>query len=154
MKTMRLVCIFALILGAFSLCLAAEAKRIATIAEIKGSAEVKTSTGAWAKARVGMVLNEGDTVRTKANSSILLNLDGKAQTATVQIKEKSQLTLAELVGDKEKDTQNTLLDLSLGAVLIQAQKIHSQQSRFEVKTPTSVVGVRGTTFSVAVEAIE
>jgi hypothetical protein len=101
-----------------------------------------------------MVLSQGDIIRTKAGSLAVVELDGKGRTATVELKENGQLSLAKLLGDKEKGTRTTLLDLAVGEILIKAQKLHSEKSRFEVKTPTSIVAVRGTTFSVAVEAVE
>jgi len=73
---------------------------------------------------------------------------------TVEMKQNSKLQLAVLLGGKEAPTQTTLLDLSMGEILVKAQKVHSEKSKFEVKTPTSVVGIRGTTFSVAVETTE
>jgi len=133
---------------------AAETRRVATIAEITGTAEVKIGSGKWAPAKAGMSLTQGDAIRTKINSIAILDLDGKARSAKVEMKENSLLTLAELAENKAENTQKTLLDLSLGKILIQVQKLRQDNSKFEVKTPTSVVGVRGTTFSVAVEAIE
>jgi hypothetical protein len=62
--------------------------------------------------------------------------------------------MAELLQDKDKETQRTLLDLSIGEILIQVDKLQAEKSSFEVKTPTSMVGVRGTTFSVKVETME
>lgn len=141
----------------FSFCCASFAKevpRMAVVKETKGTVEVKTPKAKWIPAQVGMQLNQGDILRTQKGSTALINLDGKGQTATVEIKENSQLRLVELLVDKEQDTQATLLDLALGAVLIKAQKLHAEKSRFEVKTPTSIIGVRGTTFSVTVEAVE
>lgn len=136
-----------------SLGLTQEVKRIATVTEIKGTVEVKTPKQAWMPAKVGMVFNQGDIIRTKKNSRALLNLDGMAETATIEVKENSQLKLAELIENKKEASQTTMLDLALGEILIKAKKLHSEKSRFEVKTPTSIVGVRGTTFSVTVEAI-
>ena len=68
--------------------------------------------------------------------------------------ENSQLMLRELKKDKRTGTENTLLDLAVGKILVKAQKLRDPDSKFEVKTPTSVVGVRGTNFSVQVEAVE
>ena len=127
---------------------------MATVTEINGKVEVKSLKGKWVVATLGMVLKEGDIIRSKKNSTALLNVNGKGQTATVQLKENSQLELAQLIVDKNKGTQKTLLDLALGEILIKAQKLHSADSAFEVKTPTSIVGVRGTTFEVSVEAVE
>ena len=154
MKFIRLLCAFSFILAVFSLGLAQETSRVATVIELKGAVEIKTPKEAWKPVGVGMVLREKDIIRTKANSLAVLNLDGLGETATVEVKENSQLKLAELIQNKKAATQTTLLDLALGEILIKAKKLHSEKSKFEVKTPTSIVGVRGTTFSVAVEAIE
>lgn len=155
MKIIKLVCITVLVLGICYPLLAQEtAKRVASIAEISGTVEVKTPKEKWKPAEVGMVLNEGDIIRVKADSYALLNVDGKAETATVEVKANSQLRLAELIENKTDESQTTLLDLALGEVLIKAKKIHTEKSKFEVKTPTSVVAVRGTTFSVTVEAVQ
>lgn len=127
--------------------------RSASIIEVRGTVEVK-SGAEWRKAAAGMILNQGDIVRTNRKSFALLNVDGMGETATVEVKENSQLQMTELLENKNEKFQTTLLDLALGEVLIKARKLHSEKSRFEVKTPTSIVGVRGTTFSVAVEAEE
>jgi len=108
----------------------------------------------WASAESGMVLSEGDILRTKKNAWALVNLDGDGETATVTVQENSQLLISKLTKDEEENSQETLLDLGLGKILIEAEKLHSEKSKFEVKTPTSVVGVRGTTFAVEVEALE
>ncbi len=128
--------------------------REATILSLQGTVEVKSGKKPWQKAQKNMVLVQGDIIRTKNKSSATLNVDGTGKKAAVEMKENSQLRLAELKINKADSSETTLLDLALGAVLIKAEKLHSEKSRFEVKTPTSIVGVRGTTFSVAVEAEE
>jgi hypothetical protein len=154
MKKVIILLVVLALVGCYSFVLAEKANRIATIAQLKGKVDVKISGKAWVPAEKGMVLTQGDLIRTKSDGWALLNLDGNAQTAMVEVKKESQLGLAELLEDKNAGTQKTLLDLALGEVLIKAKKLHSEKSSFEVKTPTSVVGVRGTTFSVTVEAAE
>lgn len=154
MKIIRLLFAAGLVLAISSLGMAQEVKRIATITQVGGAVEVMTPKEAWKPANVGMVLNQADVIRTKAQSSAILNLDGGGETATVIVKGNSQLMLADLVMDKSDGSQKTLLDLALGEMLIKAKKIHSEKTSFEVKTPTSIVAVRGTTFSVTVEARE
>ena len=107
----------------------------------------------WSPVSVGMVLSEGDTLRTSARSWALLNIDD-GKIAAVEVKEGSEMMIAELQVDPQTDMSQTLLDLAMGEVLIRAQKVHGENSRFEVKTPTSIVGVRGTTFNVKVEAVK
>lgn len=129
--------------------MAAENSVTAKVIEITGTVEVMTQATPWQPATVGMILNQGDVIRTRAKSWAILELNG-----TVEVKENSQLKLAELIENKETGTKKTLLDLALGQVLIKAQKLQTDDSKFEVKTPTSIVGVRGTEFSVAVESFE
>ena len=155
MKTLKTIAVLILVVAVFTvLASAAETKRTATISEIQGSVEVKNTQGKWSTAKTGMVLNQGDEVRTKGKSYAILDLDGNAKTAKVEMKENSQLSLAQLMENKAENAQTTMLDLSIGKILIKVQKLATTKSKFEVKTPTSIVGVRGTTFSVAVEAIE
>ncbi len=111
MKTGRTLIIIGLILLIGTVSWAAESKRIASITELKGTAEVSTTANAWLPAQVGMVLREGDVIRTGANSSASLSLDGNASTATVDVKQNSQLKMAQLTEDKQAATQATLLDL-------------------------------------------
>ena len=150
MKTIKLVLTAIFLLSCVSLVCAEETMRIAKVSEFEGTVEMKIASNAWAPAQKGAELKQGDIIRTKANSWAVLDIEG----STVEVKQNSQMKLAELVADKAKDSQKTLLDLALGEVLIKAKKLDSEKSRFEVKTPTSIVGVRGTTFSVAVEAVE
>ena len=131
---------------------AAVTQRTATIIEMDGTAEIRTPDAKqWKAADLGMKLSEGATIRTESDSLVVLQLEG-VETANVEIKERSVMKLAEFFEDKDEATQRTLLDLAIGEILITSKKLQSEKSKFEVKTPTSIVGVRGTTFSVSVEA--
>ena len=155
MKMSKLICILGLILSLSFAASAEETKRKAKILQIRGNVEVMLlRQRQWIPARRTMLLSEGDIIKTGRNSWAVLNLDGLAETATIEIEENSQVMLSELTKDERKNTQDTLLDLGIGKILIKARKLHSPDSKFEVKTPTSVVGVRGTTFSVTVESLE
>jgi len=155
MKTARLLCVVGLVLAMSCTAMAQEdtSQRTATITSLKGNVEVMSPNEPWKTATAGMVLNQSSVIRTKMNSQATVNLDG-GDTATVIVKESSQLMLADLAQNKAEGSQKTMLDLALGQILIKAKKIHSDKTSFEVKTPTSIVAVRGTTFSVAVETVE
>ncbi len=155
MKIIKLILLFAFsFLVVFSLSFAQQGKRTAVILDTKGKVETKAPKEGWVSAKVGDVLSEGYVIRTVGSDSFaLIKLEGK-ETSDVEIKKNSQLRLAELAEDKQKSTQSTMLDLALGDILIKAEKLQSDKSKFEVKTPTSIVGVRGTTFSVSVEAVQ
>jgi hypothetical protein len=152
MRLFTLVIIALLICGFAVTADAAVTQRTATVIEMDGTAEVKVpDEGQWKAADLGMTLSEGDTVRTESDSLLVLRLEG-VETADVEIKERTVMKLAEFFEDKDEATQRTLLDLAIGEILVTSKKLQSEKSKFEVKTPTSIVGVRGTTFSVSVEA--
>ena len=153
MKALGILLIICMVCGACSIGLAEIAKREAIISEVNGKVEIKTLASGWVPAKTGMVLTQGDIISTKADSSATLKLNGTEE-ATVNIKQNSQLGLAELMANDKEGIQKTMLDLALGEILIKTQKLRSKESKFEVKTPTSIVGVRGTVFSVAVESSE
>ena len=52
--------------------------------------------------------------------------------------------------DPKTGNKMTLLDLAVGKVLVHAAKLKGG-SRFEVRTPTAISGVRGTVFEVEVK---
>ena len=56
MKRLRILCIVCLICGLAALSFAEVSKRNATITDIKGKVEVRTSMGSWEAAKAGMVL--------------------------------------------------------------------------------------------------
>ncbi len=156
MRLLKILGVFSLIIVTLAYSAFTEGiKRTAKIIDFDGRVQVRVvGQRRWASAESEMVLSEGDILRTKRNAWALVNLNGDGETATVTVQENSQLLISKLTRDEKEGTQETLLDLGLGKVLIEAEKLHSEKSKFEVKTPTSVVGVRGTTFAVEVEALE
>ncbi len=128
--------------------------RYATIKAIRGNVQVRgIDSKKWEVATVGKVLKEGDVIKTGTDGWALLAIDD-GKTAEVEVSANSQLLLSELKGKVSNNTQKTLLDLAIGKILIKVQKLHRKESKFEVKTPTSIVGVRGTVFAVEVESLE
>lgn len=154
MKTLRIFSLFIFIISLTSLLYAEDVKRTAKIIDLEGDVMIKPLGKSWIPAEIGALLSEGDMIRTRENSTVLLNVNGHGQTATVDVREGSEMMFSQLIGDKEKGTQKTLLELELGKILIKAQKLDSEGERFEIETPTTIVGVRGTTFTVEVEALD
>ncbi len=132
---------------------ATQMMREVEIIDVIGSAEVYLYEGGSLPAEVGMILSEGDMIETKTDSWLLLKLDG-LDVSMVEMEENTTMLLSELIIDRENSVQKTMLDVAIGRILISAEKIQDEHSNFRVKTPTSVVGVRGTTFAVEVEGIE
>lgn len=154
MKLIKVVVLVLVVLfGASLFAYALESTREAMILDMDGGVSVRVSGGISMPAEIGMVLKQGDAIITSQGAFALVQIGG-VETATVEVSENSRVMLSELLSNDADSSQSTLLDLAMGKVLIKAAKLHSDKSKFEVKTPTSVVGVRGTTFEVQVEGIE
>ena len=124
--------------------------RQATVSEMKGNVQVRIQGGEWQAAEVGMVLQEKDEIRTVEGSSAELLLDEGTSTGKIELLEKSHLKLSQMTVDGVTGEKTTALDLALGKVLVHAEKLQGD-SKFQVKTPTSIAGVKGTVFEVSVE---
>ncbi len=145
-----------ILIGTLGLCFAQGTlkDRIAKVIKVDGDVQVmKKDSSTWIPAEEGMILSEGDIIKTGKVGAALLNIQGDAEGSLVRLRESTTLALDILKEDTSTNKKVTVLDLSIGKVLIQAEKLKSG-SRFEVKTPTSVVGVRGTKFAVEVDTLE
>jgi len=155
MKTLKVAVIFLAIFVITTFAYSQDKVRQARILELKGRAQAKLhDSDKWVKAKVGMVLNQGDILQLDKDSWALVNVNGSGETALLELQENTKIAFSTLLKNKKDKSENTMLDLSIGRILIKAKKLNSKKSKFEVKTPTSIVGVRGTTFEVEVEAVE
>jgi len=110
---------------------------------------VKCQGGEWQAAKDGMVILPGDEVRTASRSSVEVLIDS-GKIGRVEIKEGSLFRINKAETDALTGAKTTLLELALGKILVKVEPLHGN-SRFEVKTPTSISGVRGTIFEVTVK---
>lgn len=70
--------------------------------------------------------------------------------STLTIGEDTALHIDEMVYDPKTKKRSILLRVSVGTILVKAAKNTHPGSRFEVRTPTMVSGIRGTEFTVSV----
>ena len=154
MKIFKTILIAVLLVMVAAVSYAEVAKREAVIAPLEGAARVKLAAEKrGGAAEEGMTLTEGDTIETSEGAWVLLKLKGSAGDSDVELEGGSLMLFREFTEDKDKGVQDTLLDLALGEIMIRTEKL-SPESKFQVKTPASVAGVRGTKFKVKVEAIQ
>ena len=122
----------------------------AKVIEIKGTADyLSLGQTQWKPLEIGTLLYEGDKMRTLKDSSVIVETKGSAKTATMTVRKETEFTFKNFRHDDATKIDNTLLELEVGSVMVEAEKLVGA-SRFEVKTPTSVVGIRGTKFEVNV----
>jgi hypothetical protein len=121
-------------------------QRLANVSQIEGQVTYVSKGETTPKTLAeNYKVKEGDVVETAANSSALLTwVDG----SKVRIGPSSQLEISKCStkGDKEV----SLFNLNSGEVWTRISKRLRRDSKFEIKTPAAVAGVRGTIFSLAV----
>jgi len=114
----------------------------ATVADLKGDLEVHSPTGEIVPAQRGAVLAAESKIDT-TKGSLLLNLQDGSQ---VLVKSNSHVVLKAPNGGK-----GYWLELLLGKISAKVQKRLGNAPSFRMGTPTAVITVRGTRFSVDVD---
>lgn len=121
------------------MCCAAQMTVKAT--SVEGTVEMMSGdAGAWVAVKSGDTVPVGNTLRTKAASSCMLAwADGNA----VKVSALSVLVVSN--AERGADgSEKSSLNLKEGKVFAHVKKLQTGESKFELKTPTAVAGVRGT----------
>jgi len=113
----------------------------ALVAEVKGKVSVTPPQGAVAAAQRGMVLPAETNIETAKGSVILLLPDG----SQVLVKSKTRLVLK-----SPATSEGHFLQMFLGEILANIKKRLGETPPFRLGTPSAVITVRGTRFSVQV----
>ncbi|CAM4516320.1 hypothetical protein FHS16_003272 [Paenibacillus endophyticus] len=151
MRTLKLLFISLLVLAIVmpTTVMAKDTDKAGKITATAGKAEVKKGGGSKKfNAFKGMALTQGDTVITGSDGKITLDLDSDKQ---VTIGSGTTLVISELVKSAKALGGKTSLSLLKGKVLITIKKKLDGDSRFEIETPTAIMGVMGTQFTVQYE---
>ena len=117
----------------------------ATIADLKGDVQIHSPQGEAVNAQRGAALTAESKIDT-AKGSILLNLEDGSQ---VLVKSNSHVVLKAPTQGK-----GYWLELLLGKINAKVQKRLGNAPSFRMGTPTAVITVRGTRFSVEVDKKE
>jgi ferric-dicitrate binding protein FerR (iron transport regulator) len=116
------------------------------IVEVTGTVQIKADAGAtWSNAHPNQTLTAGASVRTGADGKATLKA-GDAAGVNVQPGATIEVGALSQSGDTVKMDSKTIS----GKALFLVNKLKTQDSSFKVETPTAIVGVRGTAFSVSV----
>jgi hypothetical protein len=144
----------------------------AKVVRLKGGARYSTGNDVWQPLKVGDVVKAGTIIQTAGKSSVDLVLgDGSAPVARpvpgemityhptadqnlVRLWENTllsvdKLTFTETGADVVTDTQ---LDLKAGHIFGMVKKM-SAASKYEVKIPNGVAGIRGTIYDISAEGL-
>lgn len=147
--------VMSLVLVASLLCcgVSLAATKNVAVTDVQGKAEVMSQgSGSWSPVTFGMSLSAGDTIRTAKDSYVDLKFSGSGQDdALVRVDSNSSMNITEYIASADSASKRIALDLAMGDILVKANQLKAE-SQFQVRTPTSVVGVRGTGFKVSVSA--
>ena len=120
--------------------------RFARVSETTGTVSVyRNDKGDGIGAVLGMNLASKDGLGTGLDSGALLELDSDK---TVQVDENERMTVEKLVGDAIAN--RTVMHIEKGSAFFRLRRKLAPGSSFEVRTPTCILGVRGTQFFVNV----
>lgn len=111
---------------------------------IEGSAEIQTN-GSKKPLELNQIIRENDTVITGTKSIVTLMLNN---VSAIRISENTVFEISKITKSSNDELLDTLYNLKKGRVFGIFNKISSGSSAI-IKTPVSVVAVRGTAFSVA-----
>ena len=123
----------------------------ANIIKVNGEVEVlRKGEAAWIKALLKMVLNEGDSIRTKSKSLADMELPDKS---ILKLGENTQFVISKLNMDTNTTAVTSFFNLLWGRVRAVVTKFKTDESSFAIQTPTAIVGVLGTDYEVLYELV-
>jgi len=132
--------IILLLMATFMVVRAAAAEDAGWVAALEGTAEVQRG-GAWSALAQGQAVQLGDHVRTAAASRVKLLF---RDDSVLALGERSEIVIDEQVAGAAPTSSFSLL---LGKVrAIVTDRYSAKGAEFEVKSPTAIAGVRGTSF--------
>ena len=116
-----------------------------TLRVVKGDVQIKSGkTGETTKARIGQQVFPQDVVITGAESRAKIVMVDNNE---INVSPDSQVEIQHYEFDPGKDKKEVLLNVLYGKVRAKVEQHYDgKTSKFEVKTPSAVAGVRGTDF--------
>jgi hypothetical protein len=118
----------------------------ARVIATSGPAEHASGTNPYTPLAPGMMLGEGDRIRTGHNGFVTLELpDG----SHVTVSQDGMLEVGKLRRTALTGAGDRVLDLQHGEVESQVTHATKKDDRFQIRSPSVVAGVRGTRFKVA-----
>lgn len=105
----------------------------------------------WNPAALGLGVFQYDTVKTEEKSKVRITFEDGS---LFNLGESTQLEIREHIYAPEEARRSSLLAMLKGKMRVFCQKFAGRGSRFQVETPTAVIGIRGTEFIVWVVSNE
>lgn len=131
---------------------APEPDNVGWVAEVSGRAIVMRDLNSDAfeveEAKKGTPVYLGDEIRTFTDSNLTVHFEDDS---LLTLSNDTSVRISEWVYDKEKKENRSYFELFNGHVRGLLKTLFGWSSEMKVKTPTSIVGVKGSDFSVWIE---
>ena len=117
----------------------------ATVVAMTGDISASAADGSATRLGLRATVVEGTRIQTGINSFLTLELADKSR---ISVPSNSRVQIAKLRAAKYINSPRTQMLLLRGRVESRVSPLEANRGRFEVRTPLSVAGVRGTNFRV------
>lgn len=125
---------------------------IAKLTEVEGEVTMQAKgRDGWRTVWDGDFIREGDRIRTGAKSSCVIKWSNGN---VLKVTPFTNLRFDKMTKDLAKGDEKSSVNLWNGKIYARAKKLKDSDSSFEIRTPTALAGVRGTRFSIGVDAEE
>ena len=140
--------VFLTLLAYFGAVASADNSQVAQIKTVSGQAEI-VRNGTRNAAKIGDALYEKDTIETGADGSIGITfIDNTVMSSGPN----SQIVLEDYKFNSSNFTGSMLTDMNRGTIsMVSGDIARSSPGAMKVKTPTAILGVRGTRFVIEVK---
>ncbi len=119
-----------------------------TITKISGKVVVQRyKSTTWDTAEPNMPIKQGDTVVTNIDSEAEIIFDDGTM---LRLEQKTAILIEESAVDQKLGRKKVDVFIKGGKLLNNLEKLIRRDSKYRVRTPTAVIGVRGTQFSAEV----
>ncbi|MEO5804072.1 MAG: FecR domain-containing protein [Verrucomicrobiota bacterium] len=142
-------CVTALALASFVVDVQAQTVKEGTakVRSIRGSAKYSLGGGVWVPLRVGTTLRPGATIQTAPESIVDLYLGENGPVVRVTPNTTVGMEKLTYAGTGVDSVTETRLNLQSGTIIGNVKKL-AKASKYEIKTPNGVAGIRGTDYVV------
>ena len=124
--------------------------KVGDVIQQKGDTNIERDTSTFEGIDEGFNVESMDTVRTKAGRTAIQFIDE----TRVDVTEHSKLVIDSFVYDPNTKTGSLSLKASFGTIRYASGQIaKNSRQNVAIKTPTAVVGVRGTDFSMTIDEL-
>ena len=121
----------------------------AKVVALSGSITAKTADGAVTSLSIGTRVVEGTQIETSTNGFVTLSLPDESR---ISLPSNSRVKIAKLRMARYTKSPRTEITLMRGRIESRVSPLEATKGLFEIRTPQSVAGVRGTHFRVGILA--